>query len=457
VQGQSRRRQGGTGLGLSISKQLVEKMGGEIGVASVPGAGSTFWFKLRLAKQPAEASAAAGTKRWLPGLRALIVDDNATNREIVGHQLTALGVVHDNTDSGAGALEKLRAAAARGAPFDIVVSDDKMPGMDGIAFARAIRSDPLLAAMPIIMLSSQDWDEPAVREAGIAYCLTRPVRQSDFYDCLAGTMAGKISTAAMQQAGSVTANLGARILLVEDNPVNQEVALNMLELLGCHAVVANDGCEALEALDRSAFDLVLMDCQMPEMDGFEATAEIRRREGARGNARRLPVIALTAAAVEGDREKCLAAGMDDYLTKPFSLEQLVHALQSRLPEERVQTGAAHTDLQVLERMRALGGDRGASLVTRIIGVYLNDAPGRLRSLQEAVARSDTTAIGRAAHAFKSASANLGATALAELCLRMEGLGRANSTAGAEGLLAAIESEYAQVARELSVHAESVAA
>jgi len=455
AKGQSRRKYGGTGLGLSICKQLVEKMGGEIGVVSVPGASSTFWFKLRVMKQPADAAAAAGAERPMLGLRALIVDDNATNREILGHQLAAAGVDHDQADAGARALEKLRAAASQGKRFGIAVTDDDMPGMDGIELARAIRADPLLAATPLIMLSSAGRDEHAAREAGIEYCLTRPVRQSQLFDCLVSAMAGTTPAAAVRQAPGA-ANLQAHVLLVEDNPVNQELALQMLEVLGCRAVVANHGREALEALDRTAFDLILMDCQMPEMDGFEATAEIRRREAVQTNGRRIPIIALTAGAVEGDREKCLAEGMDDYVTKPFSLDQLERALRRWLPAEcKAQTGAPCIDLQVLERMRALRGNGGTDLVTRIISVYLKDAPGRLRSLQEAVAQGDTVAMGRTAHAFKSASANLGAASLAKLCQRMESLGRASSTGGADGLLAEIDAEYAQVAAELSAHAGNI--
>jgi HPt (histidine-containing phosphotransfer) domain-containing protein len=206
-------------------------------------------------------------------------------------------------------------------------------------------------------------------------------------------------------------------------------------------------------LERTAFDLILMDCQMPEMDGFEATAEIRRREAVQTKGRRIPIIALTAGAVEGDREKCLAVGMDDYVTKPFSLDQLERVLRRWLPAGRkAENSAPRIDLQVLENMHALGGNGGTSLVTKLIGIYLSDAPKRLRSLQEAVARGDRVTMGRAAHAFKSASANLGAAALTELCRRMESLGRASSTNGADGLLAEIETEYAQVAAELSAHA-----
>jgi len=465
AKGQSRRKYGGTGLGLSICKQLVEKMGGEIGVTSAPGAGSTFWFRLRLAKQPGGAEAAAGTQQQMSGLRVLIVDDNATNREILRHQLGAAGMVHEEAAAGAVALEKLRAAASQGHPFGIAVTDDDMPGMDGIEFARAIRSDPTLASMPLIMLSSVIRDEHTAREAGIAYCLTKPVRQSQLFDCLASAMTGTSAAREVVQAQPArpAADLHANVLLVEDNPVNQELALHMLKLLGCRAVVANQGREALEALDRAVFDLILMDCQMPEMDGFEATAEIRRREAAQTNGRRIPVVALTAGAVEGDREKCLAAGMDDYVTKPFTLDRLERVLRRWLsvPEMVQPQGTTvdtvvperallHLDIRVLEGIRALDGN-GDALVTKVIGVYLGDAPGRLQALREAVVRGDALAAQRAAHAFKSASANLGAAALAELCRRMEN----ERATGATALLAEIEAEYSVVAAELSARAGSV--
>ena len=454
VPGQSQRQYGGTGLGLSISKQLVERMNGEIGVASTPGVGSTFWFQLRLAKQPVEVTDASGAERQMMDLRALIVDDNATNREILGHQLAAVGMKHDEAESGAQALEKLRGAEAHSKPFDIVVTDDQMAGMSGIELARAIRNDPRLSAMPVIMLSSVGEDESALRDSGITHYLTRPVRQSRLYDCLVSAMAGKVSAPAVQH--QTRARLDGHVLLVEDNPVNQMLALHMLELLGCTAVVANHGREALAAWERAAFNLVLMDCQMPEMDGFEATAEIRRREIARASDQRIPIVAITAGAVEGDREKCLAAGMDDYLSKPFSLDQLERALRRWLPLTRaaqargtVDTAqsATHLDARVLEDVRALG-ENGDELLTKVIGAYLGDAPGRLQSLREAVARGDDLAARRTAHAFKSASANLGAAALADLCRRMEK--DPENRAGA--LLAEIETEYSVVAAELSARA-----
>ena len=500
--GQSSSRYGGTGLGLSICKQLVEKMGGAIGVDSTIGHGSTFWFTLRLTQQAvAQAlTATARTRLHTVGLKALIVDDNVLNQEVLGHQLATIGIQHESADGGVLGLEKLTAAAAAGAPFDLAVLDDKMPGLTGVELARAIRALPPLSSLPLMMLSSQGDNERAARAAGIGQYLTRPVRQSHLYDCVVSALRGKLAEVLAAELvpvpGAVISGFDAQVLLVEDHPVNQEFALAVLEDLGCRTSLANHGREALDLLARTAFDLVLMDCQMPVMDGFEATAEIRRREAAAGgSAQRIPVIALTAGAVAGDREKCLAAGMDDYMTKPFSIEHLSAALARWLPAAQVAappgfsalTSASTTapsttpgatpsasttriDRRVLERMQALrGGAAGAALVKRITSIYLGDASVRLDAMRAAVARNDLAVVVQCAHTLKSASANVGAMALADLCRQMEALGRmgGHDAAGnqnvppsahhTEGttvdrtsvLLHAIDAEYAHAALELA--------
>jgi CheY-like chemotaxis protein len=412
----------------------------------MPGRGSTFWFEVPFARPAAELVA---PQRELAGVRALIVDDNEVNREILRHQLAALGMSREEAPNGKAALEKVRAAHVAGTPFDIVVLDDRMPNMSGIELARAIRAEPAFASLPLVMLSSVGHDEDASLEAGIEFFLTRPVRQSHLHDCLMQALKVKIAAGIAQQARGLHAQLDARVLLVEDNPVNQELAQHMLEHLGCTCVIARHGREALVALEGdAAFDAILMDCQMPEMDGFEATAAIRQRE-AQGMQKRVPIIALTAGAVEGDRDKCLAAGMDDYLSKPFSLEQLEGVLRRCLPVVPVvEPGAPHVDPQVIESMLVLGGG-GTELLKRMVDIYLQDAPGRVAAMREGIEGRDSGTVGRAAHALKSASANLGAVALAELCRRVERLCLAGSLAEAAPLVEAIEQEIAYVGADLS--------
>ncbi|OQW95461.1 MAG: hypothetical protein BWK77_07400, partial [Verrucomicrobia bacterium A1] len=338
VDASTTRRFGGTGLGLVIARQLVELMKGSLGVDSVPGRGSTFWFTVPLEKQSGGAKRASPLCRDLVNVRALIVDDNATNRQILHHQILAWKMRNGSTSNGADALNVLRRAAAEGDPYQLAILDMQMPGMDGLSLARAIKEDPAIADAQLVMLTSlgQQLSPQTLRSAGIADCLVKPVKQSRFFDCLVNALSGSSGGLGHQAVDAPSVQVArasppARILIAEDNLINQKVALSQLQKLGYTADTVTSGIEVLDVMKRVTYDIILMDCQMPERDGYEATRIIRReeREARARSSSRSPVyiVAMTAHALEGDREKCLAAGMDDYLSKPVLLEDLQAAIE----------------------------------------------------------------------------------------------------------------------------------
>ena len=466
------RKYGGTGLGLAISKQLVEMMGGEIGLRSEPGKGSCFHFSMRTSIADTAAPAVAAPAEELDGLRVLIVEDNPTNRTILQNQVAGWGMKDSSAERGAQALEMLRAAAARHAPYDLAIIDMKMPGMDGVELARAIKADPAVSGVPMIMLSSilSPGETASARQAGIVAYLSKPVRQTDLRRAIAQA-AGILPRAPQGEAGDAERKrIDARVLLVEDSAVNQEVALAMLKGLGCEVRLAENGREAIAAVFRGRFDLVLMDCQMPEMDGFEATREIRRREAARTDTvARIPIVALTANVLGGDRARCLAAGMDDYIAKPFKIEDLwtvlakwtrcadaqppgLHSARPAVPDAAAadEAGpAAEIEAKALEAIRALQRPGTPDLLERIVARYLDDAPRLAQSMREAIAAGDGGVLQRAAHTLKSSSATLGALRLADLCKDMEGRARAGNLADVDQVLNRIEIEYARVRAALA--------
>ena len=320
------RKFGGTGLGLTISRQLCQMMGGEMGVESRPGEGSTFRFTLRMNKQTeCDASREFCGLKNPQNLRLLIVDDNENNRAVLQYQVDSWGMKNESAESGRVALEKLRKAHSQGRPFDIAILDMMMPGMDGMELARAIKTDSLLRDTKLLVLTSVNYASPdKIREAGISASLNKPARSSQLYNCLIGLGGANLPKRDVEPCkidGGI--KLSSRLLLAEDNPINQEVTRCMLQRLGCDLDTVENGKQALQALSERRYDLILMDCQMPEMDGYTATKLIREKEkqGEFGP-RPVRIVALTAHAMAGIQDQCLAAGMDDYLGKPFTLDQL---------------------------------------------------------------------------------------------------------------------------------------
>ena len=437
------RRYGGSGLGLAISKHLVELMGGAITVDSRLGEGSTFRFEVPLARGNEAALPASHSspvaRELLAGRRILIVDDNPTNRSILDEHLRGEGMECACAESGMTALEMLRAAAGAGVAFDIALVDLKMPLMDGVTLARQIRDDERIAGVRLVMLTSlaSGSETQAAQQAGIEICLIKPVRQQQMVQAIATLLAPKTANAVVPALREASVRLaGTRVLLVEDNSVNQELARAMLQGFGCAVRLAGDGREALDALSREVFDAVLMDCQMPEMDGFEAVRLFRSGNVGRptlATAADAPVIALTANALPGDAERCRAAGFTDYLPKPFRQAQLAEMLARHVRRGAAATVAAEPapppspaaviDVTVIERIRDMERRGAARLLVRLIDTYLETSDRLIADLEKALADGDSRAARQAAHTLKSSSANLGANEFSGRCADIEHLAR----------------------------------
>jgi two-component system sensor histidine kinase/response regulator len=461
--GSTERRFGGTGLGLAISKQLVQALGGEIGFDSQAGEGSKFWFTLPVLLPDELEVSGPEALTELQGLRALVVDDQATNRGVIKKQLTSWGVFAVDAESFETALNALRSAVMRSRPFDVALIDGQIDDRHGLELARAIRNDEEIPTVRLILVCTygQRVPEDELKDAGFRASLMKPVRRSELYDCLVTVttnvaLGGRASLDEIvcDEAGSdVPANAisfepQATLLVVEDNPINQEVARHQLQKMGYRVEIAKDGLDALAMLELGDYAMVLMDCHMPQMDGFETTARIRGRSDAKAQ---IPIIAVTASGGAGEKDKCLQAGMDDFLLKPFRKEDLAETIARWLPsaspsEEAGKSSNAlsKTKEDLANGLKQLEEDYGKEMVMKVVEIFMPDAEARMAKIDQAIKQEDFRALEEAAHSLKGAAANIGAREMAQLCEQLETQGELGDIDDASEIMLRLSASWTEV-------------